>query len=96
MHTCSHKLFFRIECCQVLFGYNTPSLVRLARTQEGRSYVLPGSENAPKQRPSRRVEEVVIMGIMKLASWYRQSWWLMFGGVWKGWVLWYKQGLSVH
>lgn len=45
MHTCAHKLFFRVECCQMLFGYNTPSAViyvtALARALESHSYVLP-------------------------------------------------------
>lgn len=56
----------------MLFGYNTPSLVIyvtvLAWTLEGHSYVLPGGDNVPKQGPSQQVEEVIIMGIMKLAS----------------------------
>lgn len=72
VHTCAHKLFFRIASCQMLFGYNTPSLVvyvtALAWTLEGHSYVLPGGDKLPKQRPSQRVEEVIIMGVMKLAS----------------------------
>lgn len=56
----------------MLFGYNTPSLVMhvtvLAWTPEGHSYVLPGGDNVPKWRPSQRVEEVIMIGIMKLPS----------------------------
>lgn len=56
MHTCAHKLYFRVESCQMLFGYNTPSPVIyvtvLAQTLENHSYVLPGGDNVPKQRPS--------------------------------------------
>ncbi|OPJ73878.1 hypothetical protein AV530_013306 [Patagioenas fasciata monilis] len=40
----------------MLFGYNTPSPVIyvtvLAQTVENHSYVLPGGDNVPKQRPS--------------------------------------------
>lgn len=61
------------RCCPVLFGRNAPSLVIyvtvLARTLEGHPCVLPGGDNVPKQRPSQCVEELIVMGIVKLASW---------------------------
>lgn len=68
----AQKLVFRIECCQMLSGYSSPSLViyrmALAGTLEGCSTVLPGGDNVPEHRPSQGVKEMIKMGIMKLAS----------------------------
>lgn len=68
----AQKLVFRIECCQMLSGYCSPSLVihgmALAGTLEGCSCVLPGGDNVPEHRPSQGVKEIIKMGIMKLAS----------------------------
>lgn len=68
----AHKLVFRLECCQMLSGYSSPSLVifgmALAGTLEGCSCVLPGGDNVPGHRPSQGVKEMIKMGIMKLTS----------------------------
>lgn len=68
----AQKLVFRIECCQMLSGYSSPSLViyrmALAGTLEGCFCVLPRGDNVPEHRPSQGMKETIKTGIMKLAS----------------------------
>lgn len=94
----AQKLGFRIECCQKLSGYRSPSLV-ICGMALGLWRAVPvfcqGMTMCQSTDRGREWRRWLKWELWNLLLDNIDSWWSALGGFWEDWVLWYKSIFSL-